>query len=59
MKGKDYLGFECSYNDQSNAFKRHFKKHLNCNQFAKEKADTGECLPGFIKYTVGFKKKKY
>ena len=57
MKGKADLGFECSYTNQSNRFKGHFKTYPTCNQFAKDNADTGGCLPGFIKYTVGFEKK--
>ena len=58
MKRKADLGFECSYNNQSNGFKGHFKKYSTCNQFAKENAFTGGCLPGFIKYTEGFKKQQ-
>ena len=59
MKGKADLGFECSYTKQSRGFKGHFKKYSTCNQFAKENAGSSECLPGFIKYTEGFEKKKY
>ena len=58
MKGKADLGFECSYTKQSRGFKGHFKKYATCNQFAKENARTGGCLPGFIKYTEGFKKQQ-